>query len=104
MNVLPTFSREKTKVKMADIAYYAFSIIFFLLAVLMYTYPSIQTVQQFYKEQSYLTEEAALREMQNVLVLEYERLMSPYEMKERAGNMGFIKPEAEQVIYVKKMR
>ncbi len=104
MNVLPTFSREKTKVKMADIAYYAFSIIFFLIGVLMYTYPSIQTVQQFYKEQSNLTEEAELREMQNVLVLEYERLMSPYEMRERAVKMGFIKPEAERVIYIKKIR
>ena len=101
---LPTLSREKIRVRAADFLYYLFSFIFFLVGVLMYTYPSIQGVQQFYREQALVAEKMGLREVRNWMVLEYERLMSPYAMRARASSIGFIRSEADNAVYIRRMR
>lgn len=101
---IPTWSREKAKLSKSETVYYALSIVILLFSILIYTYPSIQTVHNFYAQQKMAAKQSKLKKIQNSLMLKYERLMSPYQMKARAMQNGFIEPGPNQVSYVRKIK
>ncbi|GMT42722.1 MAG: hypothetical protein IEMM0002_1133 [bacterium] len=102
--MIPTFAREKSRMEQKDKIYYGLSIALFLLTILLYTYPSIQAVHQFYEVQKLQSMKRKLMIAQNRLRLEYEMLMSPDEMEARARSRGYAEPAGNQVVYIKKVR
>ncbi len=98
-----TFAREKARVNREELLYYILSVFFFLVALLIYTYPSVQMVQTVYREQQVKAKGKQLMAEQNRLRLKYEMMMSPDEMETRAVNSGFSAPQQEQVVYVRKL-
>jgi cell division protein FtsL len=102
--MIPTFAREKAKMSRSDKIYYISCVVVFLLTIIMYAYPSIQLMQQVYEERELEKEKRKLLAEQNRLRLEYEMLMSPDEMEERAKLHGYAEPAAGQIIYIKKIR
>ncbi|MFQ5431042.1 MAG: hypothetical protein ACE5EN_00885 [Nitrospinota bacterium] len=102
--MIPTFAREKARMSRADKVYYTLSIVLFLLTVLIYGYPSIQSMKQVYEERDVKSEKRGLKVEQNRLRLEYEMLVTPDEMEARARLYGYVEPAIGQVIYIKKKR
>ena len=100
----PTFAREKQKLKMADKVYYTLSVTALLSSILVYTYPSINTVQKSRLEQKIRAEMEEELEQQNRLVLGYETLTAPQRMEKIAVRNGFIRPKNGQTVYVIKKK
>jgi len=99
----PTFAREKSRLNRRDKAFYGLSVMLFLLTMLVYAYPSIQSVQLFYEDQKLREVKRTLINMQNKLRLEYEMLISQDEMETRAFSHGYVDPAPGQIIYVRKV-
>ncbi len=100
----PTFARETQKLKNSDKVYYILSVTALLSSILVYTYPSINTVQKSRLEQSLRADIKEAVEKQNRLVLEYKTLTAPQRMEEIAMRNGFIRPKNGQTVYVIKKK
>ncbi len=97
-----TFVRAKKRIDREELFFYSLAVFFFLLALLAYTYPSIEMVHQVYREQKIKSEERLLLAEQNRLRLEYQMLMSPQEMEQRAVAAGFALLDTGHVVFVRK--
>ncbi len=98
-----TFNRAKARLDREELFFYGLAVIFLLLALLVYTYPSVQMVQEVYREQKIKGRERDLLAEQTRLRLEYEMLMSPEEMEQRTRAAGFAPLDKEHwVLVVKK--
>jgi flagellar biosynthesis/type III secretory pathway M-ring protein FliF/YscJ len=96
------FAREKARLDREEIFYYALSVAFFLLALIVYTFPSVKMVHLVYQEHKVKDAEKALKSEQTRLRLKYEMMNSPEEMEKRATQAGFAPVRRERVIYVDK--
>jgi len=99
-----TFSRSKAVLSRTEKMYYTLCVIFVVLAVLVYTYPSMYMLHKVYLHQLVNTDVKRQIAEQNRLKLEYEVLMSAEGMERRAVAAGFIEPIAKQIIFVEKKR
>jgi len=96
------FARVRARVNREELTFYILSVVFFLLALLVYTYPSVQMVHLVYREQQVKKRERDLLAEQNRLRLQLEMMTAPGEMEARAVASGFAPPATQQVIYVSK--
>ncbi|MBI5177822.1 MAG: hypothetical protein HZA04_01010 [Nitrospinae bacterium] len=96
------FARARARINREEFIYSVLSVVFFLIALLVYTYPSVQMVHLVYHEQQVKAEERKLMAEQSRLRLQLEMMMAPGEMEARAINGGFGVPSAPQVVFVSK--
>lgn len=97
-----TYNRAKARLDREELVCYGLAVVFLLLALLVYTYPSVQMVQEVYREQKIKGRERDLLAEQTRLRLEYEMLMSPMEMEQRAAAAGFAPLDKEHMVFVGK--
>ncbi|MBI3793763.1 MAG: hypothetical protein HY280_03415 [Nitrospinae bacterium] len=96
------FTRAKARVDREEMLFYGLSVGFLLLALLLYTFPSVKMVHQVYKEQKLKTKERALAAEYSRLKLQYEVAISPEEMEKQASKGGFVPSGKNRVVYVEK--
>jgi hypothetical protein len=97
-----TFARAKAMLDREELFFYGLSVAFFLMALIVYTFPSVKMVHLVYKEQKVKGAERALLGEQTRLRLRYEMMNSPVEMEKRATEGGFAPARRDRVIYVDK--
>lgn len=96
------FRRANARMDREELAFYILSVVLLLSGLLAYTYPSIQTVHLVYREQRLKADERELLAERDRLRVEYEMLMSPVEMEDRARVAGFLPVPQERVVYLRK--
>jgi hypothetical protein len=96
------FARDNARFDMEELLYYGLSVIFFLMALIVYTFPSVKMVQLVYREQKVKTVERALMAEQTRLRLKYEMMTSPDEIEKRARDAGFSELRGNRTVYVDK--
>ena len=96
------FAREKARLDREEIFLYVLSVALFLVALIVYTFPSVKTVHLVYQEQRVKNAERALLAEQTRLRLRYEMMTSPEEMEKRALQNGFAALRRDRMIYVDK--
>lgn len=97
-----TFVRAKARLDREELLFYGLAVVFLLLALLAYTYPSVQMVHEVYREQKIKSRERELLAEQTRLRLEYEMLMTPVEMETRARAAGYAPLDREHTVFVEK--
>ena len=97
-----TYNRAKARLDREELVFYGLAVAFLLLALLVYTYPSVQMVHEVYREQKVKSRERDLLAEQTRLRLEFEMLMSPSEMEQRAVAAGFAPLDKEHMVFVGK--
>lgn len=97
-----TYVRAKARLEREELLFYGLAVVFLLLALLAYTYPSVQMVHEVYQEQKIKSRERDLLTEQTRLRLEYEMLMFPVEMEQRARAAGYIPLDKEHMVFVVK--
>ena len=97
-----TFNQQSKPLKLLDIVLYTLSIFLFILAVLTYVFPSVQTVNLTYEYEELRGLKAQSEEVMNRLRIEYAVHHSLHRIEEEARTrLGMVDPGEGQIVLIK---